>query len=293
MMPELFQRAWTLQVGRLLIDASTPSNKPLSINFKVTKSVKKEPNTIELDVINLSPDHRGEIESATDVQLTLSAGYVSNIQVIFDGSLRLAKNKKRQKKKRKNTVGSQRIGLEVITEIEGEDGGTAYRDAFVSSSFPAATPVTSVLRSAVRAMGIGEGNLTEFGAFSSIKGIGSQYGEGAVLYGRAHRELDRLVRALGLTWSVQNGNLQLLEGGKSLQETAVKLTTKSGLIGSPSKENDSTITVTALLIPDLYPGRKVVIDAKDVDVQAIIQRVTYIGDTAGVEWYAQMELKEY
>jgi hypothetical protein len=288
-MPELFKRAWRLQIGQLLIDASTPANKPLSIRFKVMKSVKKEPNTIELDVMNLSKDHRGEIESAKDVQLQLSAGYVDNIQVIFDGSLRLAKNKK----KRKNTASVKRIGLEVITEIEGEDGGTAYRDAFVSASFPAGTPVTSVFKSIIREMGIGEGNLVEFSRFSSIRGIGNQYQEGTVVHGKAHREMNRLVKALGLTWSVQNGNLQLLEGGKSLQETAVRLTPSSGLIGSPSKENDGSITCTALLIPDLYPGRKVVIDARDVDVQAIIQRVTYNGDTAGAEWYAQMELKEY
>jgi len=287
-MTELFRRSWSLTIGTLKIDATDINVPSLSVNFVVTKSLKREPNSIELDITNLSPSHREEIEGMSDVAIELSAGYVDAEDVIFSGDLRVAKNKKKPKLK----IGSSREQIEVITEIDGEDGGRYYRSSRVNKSYAPGTGVITVLQDAVSAMGIGVGNLSEY-AGEQIEGLGATFAEGAVLYGRAHEELNRIVRSMGLTWSIQGGNLQLLKNSVPVQDAAVKLSSDTGLLGSPTKESNGKIKANALLIPELYPGRKVVLESKDLTAQAVVNRVVFKGDSAGNEWSAALELKEY
>lgn len=293
-MTELFQRAFRLTIGTIDIDGRSGLLFPLDLSFDVSKSTKREPNTCAIKVYNLSPAQRHEIESTRSLQINLSAGYKNFVELIFSGDLRLAKNTTRRagKGKGKGKLGFVRDPLEVITEIEAGDGGTAYRDARVSRSYPSGTEVTTVLRGIIDVMGIGAGNLTEFGSLP-ISGIGTAYQTGTVVYGKARDELNRIIRSAGLSWSIQNGNLQILRGNTPVQNTAVLLTGDTGLIGSPEREIDGTITANTLLIPELMPGRKVVIESKAVDAQCIIKRVTFIGETFGNEWNAKLELKEY
>jgi hypothetical protein len=287
---ELFRRAWKLEIGGLEIDA-TDGDPSMSIAFKVMRSLKKEPNSIELDMFNLSSDHRSEIEAMSEVDIVLSAGYVGSEDVIFSGDLRVARNLRRLVEG-KNTVKITRQQLEVVTEIDGEDGGKKYRENRVNKSYVPGTPISTALADVVTAMGIGTGNLGQFSG-ETITGIGATFAEGMVLFGKAEDELDRLVKSMGLTWSVQGGNLQLIQNSVPLMETAVELTQDTGLVGSPTKESDGTIKATSLLIPELYPGRKVVLKSKDLDAQTIVNRVTFSGETDGNDWNAELELKEY
>jgi hypothetical protein len=142
-------------------------------------------------------------------------------------------------------------------------------------------------------MGVGGGNLRQLGSGIELVAGGGTYPEGTVLSGQAHRELDRVVRSVGLTWSIQDGNLMLKQSGQPLETTAYLLSTSSGLLETPSKDSDGLISAKALLIPDLYPGRKVVVESRDLDAQTFVKKVRYAGNTFSNEWYAELELEEY
>jgi hypothetical protein len=142
-------------------------------------------------------------------------------------------------------------------------------------------------------MGIGEGNLGELGTDATLAdGDLSSYELGTVLSGVAHRELDRIVRSCGLTWSVQSGVLQLRRAGRALNTTAIRLSPQTGLIGSPSIDADGYVECTSLLNGATYPGRPVVLESRAINGGFQVRRVRHVGDTAGNDWYNELTLEE-
>lgn len=290
-MPELFRREWALRIGRVRIsgqaegEGDNPRRHALDINFEVQKSVEREPNTAKIQVYNLSPHRRAQVRETEDLTVKLEAGYVGQTSVLFEGDVR--------------TADSVPDGVDVIITLECEDGGTAYRATRVNRSFEAGTSVQTVLRAAAEAMGVGDGNLREVSQTVELEGGGTMYPEGTVLSGRACDEVDRIARSCGLTWSVQNGVLQFRRGSQPLETTAIRLTPNTGLIGSPSRVTETQgqrhglVDAMALLIPGLYPARKVVLESREVEGQFQVHRVKHIGDSAGADWFAELTLEPY
>jgi hypothetical protein len=270
----LFKRAWKVKVDTLQFSE-------LDISFEVEKTGRREPNKCSLKIWNLTRDHRRQLEALTvrrgqgQIRVELEAGYQNQLGLIFRGDLRRAS--------------SHREGPDVITEVEGEDGGRAVLWGRVNRSFPAGTPVETVLRACAEAMGVGMGNLAEASAGARLEGGGNTFAEGTVLSGPAAEELDHLLRSMGLRYSVQNGVLQILQRGQALQTTAVRLSPTTGLVDSPEVNADGTVSATCLLNPDIYPGRQVQFDSVDLAGTYRVEKAKYQGDSFGGEWYIHME----
>ena len=299
-MPDLFHRVWDLQVGTIRIagEGAGEGGERASLDcaFEVQRSVAREPNTASVKIWNLSPSHRRALDSSASLALRVSAGYRDAIGSLFDGDVRVAESHRRRRLHRSavsahGALRGTRDIVDVITEIEAEDGGTAWRTATVQRSFVAGTPVTTVLAAAVDAMGIGRGNLAELSADATLRGIDA-YSEGTVLSGQAHHEVDRIVRGLGLTWSVQSGGLQLKRAGQPMATMAVVLSPSTGLVSSPSIDADGYVTAVSLLNPSLYPGRPVDLRSESVSGSYQVRRQTDTGDTAGDDWYSEVTLEE-
>lgn len=279
-MARLYLRRYELQIG-------TRKIRDLSIGFLVSKSIKREPNTAEIRIRNLSREHRREIEQARGLRVQLAVGYQGDdLHVIFRGDIQNAATP------RGGRVDSTRSGSDIETTIEAMDGGQSYTAARVSRSFPPGTPVTTVLGAAVDALGIGRGNLADF-ASNGLEGAGAVYREGATLSGPAVREIDGITRSMGLRWSIQNGVFQLLRRGRPLDAGSVRLAEGTGLIGAPAVDANGDVMATALIIPGLDPGRKVVIDSETIRGGFEIRRVEYEGESRGDPWYANLTLRRY
>lgn len=309
-MPDLYRRAWDLRVGPLRIHGEGAGDgsavNSLDLAFEVNKSTGREPNTATIRVWNLSPEHRAELASQQPLTVSIAAGYAWSDQqqlesgmigTLFSGDVQLcssgpAASPRRRSGRKTGMLTSRDAMVDVLTTIEAEDAGTAYRTATVSQSFAPGATVQAVLRYALAALGVGEGNLAEIGRLGLRDEI-MVYANGTVLSGQAHRELDRVVRSCGLTWSVQGGALQLRRAGRALATTAIRLSAASGLIGSPTPDlSDGTVSATALLIPGLYPGRPVRLEARDLSGDYSVKSVAYSGDTAGLDWYAKVVLEQ-
>jgi hypothetical protein len=275
-----FRKTWRVQVDTMRTDAH-------DIAFEVVATRKRQPNTCTLKIWNLSENQRQHIESLSvkkksgrgKIRVQIEAGWNGENSVIFSGDLR--------------TAVTTREGPDLVTTIEGDDGGRDFLLARVSRSFPAGTSVATVIRALVQALGVGEGNLS---SFQFRTRAGATFPAGTVLTGKADLELTRLLHSCGMTWSVQNGALQILEAGKALATSAVLLRARdglpmTGLLETPSVDPDGTVNAIACIMPGLQPGGRVQIDCPTLQGLYQVHQVRYVGDTAAEQWDAELECK--
>jgi len=248
----------------------------LDCTFRVKKSLKPEPNTCELQIFNLAEETRRVLETATKLVLRLEAGYVDALAQLFLGEIRSAH--------------SFRDGPDIVTEISTGDSEEEMYKARISFTVGPKVPSDTALRAIARALGVGEGNVGTVAAKLKAKGK-AIFGPGTVIHGNAAIELDSFCKSADLEWSVQDGNLQILDRGKALESLDVFLTPDSGLIGSPTIDSKGVVACTALIQPDLVPGRMIRIQSLGVNGRFRIQEVEYVGDTSGTDWYANIHAK--
>lgn len=269
---DLFSRKSRVVIGDIEITG-------LDVRFSVRKTLRPEPNKAEISVWNLNETHRAAIEQKKTAPVLIEAGYKDSVSVLFLGDLRSAV--------------SQIDGPDIVTTLTSGDGEKAIRTARVSVSVKKGTTTDQVITLCAKALGVGEGNLSKAVAALKGAGLGTLFSAGTVLHGSAARELTGICKAAGLTWSVQNGALQILPLAKTLEGKAILLGPSTGMVGSPTVDNKGVLKVRALLIPDVFPGRKLVLDAARLKGQYRVETTTHTGDTAGEDWFVDIEAKRY
>lgn len=271
-MTTLFGRYWRVKVETL--DVTN-----LRLAFKVERTLSPEPNVAEVKIWNLSASERAQIEQWRKVPCEIDAGYESGHGVIFLGHLR--------------TGYSMREGPDIVTTLAMGSGEIAYRKARTSRTIPSGTKPADVIRMLVADLGVDAGNTEKAVSKISGAGLGSMFDAGAVLSGSAAREMTRVCQAVGLTWSIQNGAVQILPLRAALEGEALMLTPDTGLIGEPTVDNLGQIKGKVLMMPDLFPGRKIVVDDTRIKGQYRVDKTAHYGDTHGQAWYVDFEGRRY
>ena len=276
----LFDRRATVTVDTIRFTA-------LDFSFTIEKSLKPEPNTCELTILNLSEDHCAQLEllapktgkkAIQGIPCKIEAGYKDSVSQLWLGDLR--------------TVDTVIEGPDRVTRLSSGDGEKAWQNARLHVSYGPKTPIETALRAIVRALGVGEGNLGK--VVSKLKIAGSAFfPAGAVVSGSASRELVEIARSADLEVSIQDGGLQFLDRGKALAGRAIRLAPETGMIGSPTVDNEGLLTVESLIIPGLKPGALVVVEGKRVKGNFRATKCTWSGDTAGEDWKITTEAERY
>lgn len=254
----------------------------LRMSLTVKKTLKKEPNTCELKIWNLSKDTRGWIKSK-GAPVILSAGYEGAASVIFSGDARTV-----------NHLGER---PEWVTVVRCGDGERAYQFAEVAHAFGPGTRIADAIRTTAKALGVGLGNLEQALASGAFRGNLTQFAHGYTTHGKAAAELDKLLRTVGLSWSIQNGRLQILGARSTAAGSAVLLSASTGLVGSPEfvipekKGSAPVLTFKAMLQPQIQCGGVVAIrsEAFPDGAQFRVETLTHKGDTHGTDWYTEGE----
>lgn len=278
-MGKLADRVWRITVGTLQVSA------PMRVSFEIERDLRPSPNKATVKLWNLTRDHQSQIEQAARAQVIVEAGYEQDrgLRQLFRGELFRGRGGA--------GVGTAGEGaVNAVTTVEARDGGVEFQQARVSQGFEPDVDVATVVRACARAMGVGLGNVDEVLASAELEAGGNTFPEGTVLSGQASRELSRVLEALGLTWSIQHGLLQLLSRGQGLDRQAVRLAPETGLVGSPEVGTRGRVKVTALLSADIWPGRPVVLDSDRVSGRYLARAATYSGDSHGQPWYARCDL---
>jgi hypothetical protein len=207
------------------------------------------------------------------------AGYKDHTSLIWLGDLR--------------SINSERDGPDWVTKLESGDGEKAHKNARINVSYGAKTPIDTALRAMVRALGVGEGNLAKVAAQLKLGGAGKLFSHGVVVSGNVAVKITDFARSADLEWSIQDGTIQFLNRGKALSTKAIVVSADTGMIGSPTVDNDGVLSVKLLMIPDIRPGTLLVVKAERIKGNYRIEKATWSGDTFGSDWYVECEAKRY
>lgn len=251
---------------------STPEAQGLRVQFKINKSTQKEPNNSEITVTNLSPTNRGKLQ-VKGVKVILEAGYIdTGLTRLFYGDAR--------------TIDHLRDGADWKTVFKLGDGERAYRNARISQSFSGGAGASDVLNYLGAQSGLAIGNVSEAAA-----GLSTTFDQGYVLHGKWSDEMQKLANAVGFTWSIQNGALQVLAPGESIPGVVPEISPESGLIGSPEmgtpeKKGKPGLLEFKCLLQPMVPGGRIKIVSKRYNGFITIKKLEFEGDTESGPWYS-------
>jgi hypothetical protein len=282
-----------MEFGRLAAVDIYPDNqvevaKPfriegLCIAFQVKKNLKAESNTARIQIYNLAEGTRNKIlEKNRRVQI--HAGYEEGdgYKLLFDGSIM--------------TVDHLREVPDRVTRIEANDGEKALRETHVSVSYAQNASADRILKDLIKAMGLPEKFVTSPKAKKLLQGF--------VHHGPGKDALEKICRSLGLEYSIQNGQIQVLEQGKTdnSPQRGILITPDSGLVGSPERirqikddpkaeKKPEGWRIRCLLQPTLNPGSWVAVQSEAIPkVTAFrIESVEHSGNNIRGPWESVIE----
>ena len=288
-MSELYGREYTLNVGGILIATRTldqMEQEALRITFKITKTLKKEPNKAEINVYNLSPQTREYFSTQRNALVELLAGYAGQTPRIFLGNLHYANSSKQ--------------GVDWITTFQSADGGKRQKQARAKISLKGPVNVRQVLKELAKSLETDIGNVFDkLEAGSPREALKQVFNNGYVFGGRAEKALSNIMQKYGLDVSIQDNALQAIGPSEILVRGPVPVLraesegqANTGLVGSPEVGEKGSVRVRSLIQPLLIPGAGVDIISKEVEGRFRIDKVDYIGDSRGDDWFADLECSQ-
>ena len=269
----LRERFLELQVDTVLLKGVTTPG--LRVQAKAVKTLKKEPNTCDITIHNLNPEHRAALTKVKRPNVSLTAGYKDDRTQIFYGQALHVKHEKDNDGNVQTTIGTT-------------DGGAKFQSARVHQSFGPRAKAGDVLRALVKALGLKPGNVEDAARKLNAGKAADIYVGGVTLSGHAPHELDMLLRAAGLEWSIQDGAVQILDIGKAAAGFAILLH-ENVLIGTPSVNSKNQVEGMTFVQKDFVPGRQVQIDHEFVKGAFRLEKCTYSIDTYADDWYVTFE----
>lgn len=268
---KFYGRRYKLTVGTLEVSA-------LDIKFQVTKSTKPQPNTCEVQIWNLSAEHRAQLATPKALPMRLEAGYKEGMAIIYLGEVR--------------SLVSMVEGSDIITKFSTGDSEKEMQNARLNVPIGAGAGPDQVMQLLVQGLGVSPGNVQQAVAKLRARGSAEVYGKRGVISNHVAQELTDLCRSAGLEWSVQDGKMQILDLNKPLDGQAFVLSADTGLVGSPTVDMKGIVEATCFLMPLLNPGRMVMFDAVNLKGGYKVIHVEYTGDSKGNDWYAKITGKK-
>lgn len=289
-MTKQFKRRVSLVVAA---DSAGLDLSELHIQFSVKQWDIQTPNTARIRVWNLSEQTAEKVKKEF-TRVILQCGYEGGpLGTIFDGTIIQAKSGKAN-------------ATDSYLDIVAGDGDQAYSFAVVNTSLAAGATPTDQAKAAIAAMeehGVTEGYMPEDMAGAALP-------RGVVMFGMARDHLSDIADATDTKWSIQNGEAQIIDLTGALPNTAVVLTSATGLIGRPEQTQDG-IKARCLLNPEIKMGGRVQINNSSINLASLqtsvqgqvnnelLPRIAddgfyrvivadHVGDTRGNDWYSDL-----
>lgn len=242
----------TFNNGALIVNPGGMNLHEMKIEFNVSKGLESSQNTASISIWNLKEVHRNAVGKELD-DVVLEAGYLppeggGNVGIIFAGQMRDVEHK--------------RDGPDIITTISCGDGDKAFRRATISKTFPAGTKVETVVEEIFKQMEAEGLKRGEWKFPDDMPPFKRPYS----MCGSCAREMDRLGRSRGFYWSSQNGVVEVVPGDGTIGGV-VLISPQSGMVDTPTI-TDNGVKVSALLNPEIRPGRRVRIESDVLEMNA-------------------------
>ena len=272
----LFDRRCAVTVGEEG-GTGTRIDERFRVVFRVVKTLTTDTNVSDVQIFGLGDSLRQQFLVPGQV-MQIEAGYAEGSEILSIADI--------------TNASIQRQPPEIITKLECQDGAQALKERKVALSFAPETPVQRVLDKLAQELALGQ----------RVTGVEVQgvYRNGLTLSTTIRDALNRVTRKAGVTWSIQDRQLQILDREQASQGQGVLLNPTSGLINSPERiddpENEEELRrgvgyrVRSLLNPKIRPGEQLILESADVEGQFRIDTVEHTGDTRGNEWYTEAEV---
>lgn len=274
------------QSGVLLGEGVGESGMPLHISFSVEKGDKESNNTASVKFWNLGPTTIAEIERKNAV-LELRAGYGANLPLILAGDI--------------STATTEQENANMVTTIEVVDGLVAVRDTYISISFTKKTTGMKIIESIANSMGISK-LISERARKILEQKI---FTNGYSFVGAAKTVLQKVCGTCGLSWSIQNGVLQIVVIGDTISTKAYVLSADSGLLGIPKEitlsgtnkdsqkqEGQKGYEVRYFLNGAIGVDDLIMLDSKKVKGYFKVCSIAINGDNFDGEWTCTAQITE-
>lgn len=284
-MTRLFQRqalAYLLPPGETAESERAVVLKGFRMTFKAERSLKKSPNSLELNVYNLTRATLSRVQQR-HTQVELVAGYGGHLARIFKGETR--------------SVLPRREGPDWVANLQCGDGAVAFGYGRTNQSFAPGTSLKDALVGIAKQAKVGVGNAVQAFSKGGLEAGFQAFTHGFTATGDAQSDIDAIVRTAGFSWSIQDGELQLLTDERDTSGTAEVLSSDTGLVGSPQmgtptkKGGAGVLRVKCLLRPQLRPGVAFQVESEGLRGQFRAERVVHEGDTSGGEWFTTLEAR--
>lgn len=254
----------------------------LRMQFSVIKSNTPTQNKSSVSIYNLSETNISRITKRDSI-VRLNAGYLDGggeqsvlIASVIDHVL-------------KDPLPDR------ITELKLSDGSKQLRDAQFSGSFDEGVTVESILKEVASQVGLGIKELTKL--------VDEQFPNGFSANGAATKILDQLSEKLGVDWSIQDQELQLLADNETTGETVVDLGFDSGLLQAPRLIQPSTqmpaaaassvkmYNMKSFLMPSIKPGDRIFVDTDKISGLFKTVNLRHDGDTHAAKWHTEFQVQ--
>lgn len=288
-MPQ-FNRVYRLLIGRGNTGVELTD---FHIRFDITKNRSKNPNRSKISIWNLKKSTREELEKP-DTRCVLYAGYSEGdgAVLIFSGSVTFA--------------WSRFDGPDVITELELADGAIEIRDTLVSLGYAEGVQTITILRAVAERMGLP--------LVLSNDAPSKTWSYGFTSFGPARTTLDKVCRASGLEWSIQNQQLQVIRAGGKTSRKAYVFAKDSGLVSYPERQREGAqerakvtdqdtntskrITSASrqkagwkfesLLVGSVLPGDEIILESRTVEGTFVVDEIVHRGDNWEGDWRSEI-----
>lgn len=288
-----FLRHYKLTIGKKGQQEGMVIEPPLRIEFDIEKDSESEPNENTIKIYNLAPETRQAIEQP-DMRCILYAGYEEEADYLLcSGDIASAY--------------SYHEGADWVTELYVLDGLVEIRDTAVSLGYGKGVKSTQIVNDIASKMGV-----TLVGA-DSLKS--RSWANGFSFYGAAAKALDKVVAGTGLEWSIQNGELQIVNRHGVTKREGYVLAKDSGLIGFPERTREAARSkkqdtpnqkkdekfafdrqardgwnVKSLLLPMVNPCDKIKLESVTVTNWFRVEKVKHSGDSHSGDWQTELHL---
>jgi len=257
----------------------------LRVSFSVQKTKKKEVNSAQIQIYNLTQENRKSLSGNNiffQIEVKWDAEEVWSILASGDVL----------------DVSSQQNGADIITSVTIADGIKDVRDTAFNKSYPKGTKFSSVLTDILgtfKNIDVQDAKNFVSKAISNSK----EFLTGSTISGRSFDELDKILTPLGLNASVTDNQLIIDKKFETSQTEAFLLKSDSGLLGSPqektftlNKEEKKGISISTLLNPRINIGSIVKIKSKQIDGEYVVFSLTHAGDSIEGSWLTTAECLE-
>lgn len=260
-------------------EVAAGAGRATHISFAIEKTDGEEGDTGSISIWNLSPSQLAILYQA-DCEIALKAGYGSNMALAMAATV--------------TYISSQKDGADTMTDIEVVDGRVALRDTYVSLGYAGAIEGKKIVEDVATEMGAAL-TLSENATFATMPNGFSFVGAGKDL-------LTKICNSNGLSWSMQNGVIQIRLPNEPITTRAFVLGPSTGMIDSPKRitlaaeSTDGTSQigweVEALMNCAITVNDYVHLESAVVTGDFRVYRVSITGDNLEGDWVCTFQLME-